>query len=210
MYNVFFKRFLDAIICLIALPFLALFCAVFAILIKIDDGGCVFYKSKRLGIHGDIFKMLKFRTMKVNAPDIRNADGTTYSHKDDVRLTKIGKLLRSTSIDELPQIFNVLLGHMSLVGPRPDLPDQKELYQDCLEEWEIRVSVRPGITGYSQAYYRNTADFKLRLENDIYYVKRLGFLLDCRIILKTIISVIQKDGIYKNGVNDTTEKGDNK
>jgi len=123
MYKHFFKGLFDFILSLIAFPFLILIIFIVGIMIKIDDGGPIFYTAKRIGKNGKLFKMVKFRSMKVNAPDIRLADGSTYNGEDDPRVTKIGKILRKTSIDELPQILNVLTFKMSFIGPRPDPED---------------------------------------------------------------------------------------
>jgi len=127
-----------------------------------------------------------------NAPDIRLGDGSTYNSDDDPRLTKIGLILRKTSIDELPQIINVLLGDMSFIGPRPDPIDWLERYTD---EERIFLKVRPGITGYNQAYYRNSADGKQKIINDVHYAKNISFLLDIKILIKTIETVVLKKNI---------------
>ena len=120
MYKHFFKRVLDILISLIALPFVILTIIIFGPIIFLTDRGPIFYCGKRIGRNGKAFKMIKFRSMKVNAPDIRLEDGSTYNGEDDPRVTKIGKFLRKTSIDELPQFLNVLFGQMSIIGPRPD------------------------------------------------------------------------------------------
>ena len=174
MYNLFFKRIIDFTLSVIALPILAITFLVFAPLIIIDDYGPVFYSAYRIGRNGKLFRMHKFRTMKVNSPDIRLADGSTYNGKDDPRLTNIGKFLRATSIDEIPQLINVLFGQMSLIGPRPDPPDWLERYP---EEVKVFLSVRPGITGYSQAYFRNSVDGEEKMKNDVFYAKNIGFSL---------------------------------
>ena len=152
---------------------------------------------------GKIFKMYKFRSMKENSQDIRNEDGSTYNGEDDPRVTKIGKLLRKTSLDETPQILNVLKGDMSIIGPRPDLPEHLEKY----EENEIRkLEVRPGITGYNQAYYRNSVSWRERIQNDIYYIDHLNFMLDIKIIFKTIYTVVFHKGIYIENPNKEKEE----
>ena len=138
--------------------------------------------------------MYKFRSMKVNAPDIRLADGSTYNGKDDPRVTKVGRFIRETSIDELPQIFNILLGQMSFIGPRPDPPDWMERYP---EESLRFLNVKPGITGYSQAYYRNSADSMEKIWNDVYYADNISLALDIKIIFKTIAVVFKRENIYR-------------
>ncbi|GAA6465817.1 hypothetical protein K220099C10_16630 [Bacteroides thetaiotaomicron] len=136
--------------------------------------------------------MFKFRTMIVNAPDIRLSDGSTYNGDDDPRITRVGRFLRKTSIDELPQILNVLLGDMSFIGPRPDPVDWLDKYS---EKEKIILSVRPGITGYNQAYYRNSADGAMKLKNDVYYAENISFSLDMKIFFKTIKTVLLHENI---------------
>lgn len=140
------------------------------------------------------FKMFKFRSMKVNAPDIRLEDGSTYNSEDDPRVTRIGRLIRKTSVDEIPQLINVLIGDMAIIGPRPDLPDDFDTYTE--EEKQI-LTVRPGITGYNQALFRNSVMSKEKLEHDIYYVKNLSFTLDVKIIYWTIKSVLTSSNINR-------------
>lgn len=187
------KRIFDVIFSLLGIIFLLFFLLPIAFLIYFEDKGTVFYNSKRVGKNGKIFKMYKFRTMKVNAPDIRNNDGSTFNSEDDPRLTKIGKFIRNYSIDEIPQLINVIKGEMSLIGPRPDLPEHLNMY--TMKE-KRKLLVLPGITGYNQAYFRNSISWKERLKNDIFYVNNIGLILDVKIFVKTIISIIKKDGIY--------------
>jgi lipopolysaccharide/colanic/teichoic acid biosynthesis glycosyltransferase len=132
--------------------------------------------------------------MKMNAPDIRNHDGTTYNSENDTRLTKIGKLIRKTSIDEIPQILNVIKGDMSFVGPRPDMPDAIDLYGD---EFIRKLNLRPGITGLNQAYFRNSADLETRFKNDVFYVDNYSFSIDIKIIFKTIQAVFKRKNVFK-------------
>ena len=188
------KRFFDVLFSLILAPIVAILYVLVGCAIKIEDGGPVIYKAERIGQHGKIYKMYKFRSMKVNAPDIRLADGSTYNGKDDPRVTRVGRFLRETSIDELPQIFNILLGQMSFIGPRPDPPDWMERYP---EESLRFLDVKPGITGYSQAYYRNSADSMEKIWNDVYYADHISFAMDVKIIIKTIVSVLKRENIYR-------------
>lgn len=208
MYKNYIKRVLDIILSLILMLFILPVIGVCALLIKIEDGGPVFYCGKRLGKDGRIFKMFKLRSMKVNASDLRNADGSTYNADDDPRLTRMGKLTRKTSLDELPQLFNVLLGDMSFIGPRPDLPEHINYYDN---EEVRKIEVLPGITGYNQAYYRNSAEWKERLKNDIYYVDNISLVLDMKIVIKTISSILMRRGIYSTGtvvkVKDVKKNG---
>ena len=193
MYNKLFKRFLDFIFAIVLFPFFILICIIIIPAIKLEDGGPAFYSSDRLGRGGKVFLMYKFRSMEVNSPDIRLNDGSTFNSPNDDRQTKIGKLLRKTSLDELPQLLNVLKGDMSFVGPRPDLPSQEKLYEG--DDYE-KLSVRPGITGYSQAYFRNSVEWKKRLKSDVFYANNVSFFLDTKIVLKTILTVIRRDNVY--------------
>ena len=129
MYSKIFKRMFDLILSIIALPILLIILAIIGPIIYFQDKGPIFYNAPRLGKDGKIFKMYKLRSMKVNAPDIRNEDGSTFNSEDDPRLTKIGKLIRKTSLDEIPQILNIIKGDMSIIGPRPDLPEHMEYYE---------------------------------------------------------------------------------
>ncbi len=140
--------------------------------------------------------MYKFRSMMVNAPDIRNKDGSTYNGDDDPRVTKIGRLMRKTSIDETPQILNVLKVDMSIIGPRPFVTTHYEGYEKLNDKMKKRLEVRPGITGYSQAYFRNSISQDEKIENDCYYVDHLSFLFDAKILFHTIRSVLKHENIY--------------
>ena len=193
MYKHFIKRVFDFLFALILISPITLVVVICALLIKLEDGGTVFYLGKRLGKNGKAFRMYKLRSMKINAPDIRNNDGSTYNSNDDPRLTKVGKFIRKTSLDELPQILNVLVGDMSFIGPRPDLPE----HIHCYGAGElIKLQVLPGISGYNQAYFRNSAEWKQRLQNDVYYVDNISFLLDLKILFKTLEVVAFRKGIY--------------
>ena len=198
IYITFWKRLFDFLIALVALPFVLMVIAVVAPFIWLEDKGPVFYNAKRIGRNGKLFPMMKFRSMKVNAPDIRNADGSTYNGDDDPRVTKIGRFMRRTSIDEIPQLLNVLIGDMSLIGPRPDPPDDMEIYT---ERQKTKLAVRPGITGYNQAYFRNSVEQNEKFENDVYYKEHVSFLLDVKILLKTIVTVLKRDNVYNNASN---------
>lgn len=196
MYKNCIKRLIGLCLSIVGLPFFAVVFAIIAPIIVIEDKGPVFYNASRLGKNGKIYKMFKFRSMKVNAPDIKNADGTTYNSEDDPRVTKIGKIIRKTSLDETPQLLNVLIGNMSFIGPRPDLPgDDKKLYRPGDE---VKLTVNPGITGYSQAYYRNSSTLDQRFDGDVYYAKNISFLLDLKILFKTIKTVFTHENVFRN------------
>lgn len=203
MYKKYIKRIIDICISILFMPIYILLFIIIAPIIYFSDKGPVFYNAERLGKNGKIFKMYKFRTMKVNSEDIRNTDGSTYNGEDDPRVTKIGKVLRKTSIDEVPQILNVLKGDMSFVGPRPDLPEHIKQYDGN----EVRkLDIRPGITGYNQAYYRNSVEWKERIKNDIYYIDNISFIMDIKVILKTILTVFKHEGVYINKDVNKEEK----
>ena len=212
MNYLFFKRLFDIIISLIALPFVVLIIAIFAPIIYFTDRGPVFYNAPRLGKKGVIFTMYKLRSMRVNAPNIRNADGSTYNGEDDPRVTKVGRFIRKTSIDELPQFLNVLKGDLSLIGPRAFMTTNYQGYDKLDEKRKRRLDVRPGITGYSQAYFRNSITNDQKIENDVYYVDHLSFGLDVKIFFKTIETVLRRKNIYVTpnvtGTNDP-ETGSN-
>lgn len=195
MYSKGIKRILDFIIGLIALPFIIVITLIMAPIIYINDKGPIFYNASRLGRNGKPFKMYKFRSMMVNAPDIRNKDGSTYNGDDDPRVTKVGRFMRKTSIDELPQFLNVLLGDMSLIGPRPDPLDDMEIYT---EHQKKKLNVRPGITGYNQAYYRNSVEQNEKFDHDVYYAENISFFLDIKIFFKTIATILTRDNVYND------------
>jgi lipopolysaccharide/colanic/teichoic acid biosynthesis glycosyltransferase len=200
MYRSYIKRIIDFIIASLIFPlFLVLYISI-AILIKLDDGGPIFYCGSRVGKGLKKFKMYKFRSMVINAPDIRNEDGSTYNERDDRRQTRIGRFLRKTSIDEIPQILNVIKGDMSIIGPRPSPTGNMHLYS---KNYLKKFSVRPGITGYTQAYFRNNASVEEKKRSDVYYVENLTFKLDFKILLKTISTVLKREGLYTN--NSTSE-----
>lgn len=193
MYGKYFKRIFDLVLALVALPFWFIILIIIGPIIYIQDKGPIFYNAPRLGKDGRIFKMYKFRSMKVNAPDLRNEDGSTFNSEDDPRLTKIGKFIRKTSLDETPQLLNIIKGDMSIIGPRPDLPEHRELYEGNEER---KLEVRPGVSGLNQAYYRNTVPWKERIQNDIYYIDHLTMLLDIKIFLKTAVSVLKRESVF--------------
>ena len=193
LYQKVVKRILDVLICLLILPFVLLVTIPVAILIKLEDGGPVFYRSMRIGLGFKEFGMLKFRSMKVNAPDLRNEDGSTYNSAVDLRVTKIGKRLRETSLDEIPQFFNVLFGQMSLIGPRAGDIESKDTYE---KDEKDKLLIRPGISGYAQAYYRNGLKVREKRMIDAWYAHNVSFLLDVKIVFKTIETVFKHDNIY--------------
>lgn len=195
IYQLIIKRIADIFISLFILPFILLITVPIAIAIKLEDGGPVFYKSRRLGKDFKEFNMLKFRSMKVNAPDLRNEDGSTYNSKTDSRVTRIGRFIRETSLDELPQCFNVFLGHMSLVGPRAGDVESKDTYE---EDEKDKMLVRPGITGYTQAYYRNNLGVREKRLYDAWYAHNVSPWLDIKILFETVATVLKRENVYTN------------
>ena len=196
IYEMIIKRILDIVLALIALPFVLIICIIFGILIYLEDRGDIFYIAKRRGLNGSVFGMYKLRSMKMNAPDIRNEDNSTYNSSNDPRVTKIGRILRKTSIDELPQVFNILKGDMSWIGPRPITINRP--LSDYDQKRIDRLKVRPGITGYSQAYFRNNIPQEEKLQLDANYANEISFLLDVKIVFKTIKIVLLQKNVYTN------------
>lgn len=174
------KRLLDIAVSLLALLVLAPVLLLAALAVVLDSGFPVLFRQTRVGRGGREFGMYKFRSMVVNAASI----GPWHTADQDPRVTRVGRVLRRTSIDELPQLLNVLLGDMSLVGPRPDVPAQRALYSEA--DWQLRCSVRPGITGLAQVLYRSNCTQEMRTEADLRYAREAGFWLDIRIMLGTL------------------------
>lgn len=186
---IFFKRCLDIIVSLITVVLLMPVLVITAIAIKVDSKGKVIFVQQRVGYNGKKFKMYKFRSMVSNAEELKaglldknEMSGPMFKMKDDPRITKVGKFIRKTSIDELPQIFNVLKGDMSFVGPRPSLPSEVENFEPWMME---RLSVKPGLTCYWQVSGRNDIDFEDWMKLDIKYVKERNLLVDAKLLLKT-------------------------
>lgn len=197
MYREIFKPFLDFILSLIlsiiSLPFIL----IAMIFVKVEDGGACFYNAPRVGKKGKVFTMYKLRSMKMNSPNILNKDNTTFNSENDPRLTKVGRVIRELSIDELPQIWNVLKGDMAFIGPRPDLPAALDKFFDN-PLYMKKISVKPGLTGYTQAFFRNQLSFDERLEKNVYYIDHLSFLLDCKIVFATIAHILDHKSVYRN------------
>lgn len=190
----FIKRLFDIVCSVILMIPVGVIIIISTIAIKKEDNGPIFYMANRTGRYGKTFKMYKLRSMKVNAPDIRLADGSTYNGDDDPRVTKFGKFARKTSIDELPQVINILKGDMTFIGPRPDTPIGSAEYT---EKEKLILTVRPGVTGYNQAINRNSVLTKEKLKNDIYYVEHLSVFFDIKIIFMTIATVLGHKNINR-------------
>jgi len=188
------KRFIDVILSLMALGFSLPFWGIIGILIKLDSKGPVFFTQWRLGKNGRKFLMYKFRTMYHGVPFLKNPDGSAVVSENDPRVTKIGKILRKYSLDELPQLLNVILGDMSLVGPRPELPEHYKLYS----EWEKkRLNVLPGMTGLAQVNGRNALSWSERKKFDVIYVENENLRLYFNILFKTFKQVIKGVGVFR-------------
>lgn len=185
------KRLIDIIISLFFIIILLPFLFFAGVAIKIDSRGPVFFVQKRIGRKGAPFDIIKFRTM---IPDAQSQGAGLDTFKGDRRITRVGRILREWSLDELPQLFNVLKGDMSIVGPRPALPSQVEKYLPY--QW-VRLEVRPGITGWAQVNGRNLLSMEDRIKHDIWYVENRSLLLDARILAKTILVVLRRQGIYE-------------
>ena len=184
------KRSLDFIASLVGLILLSPLLAIVAILIKLESEGPIIFSQKRIGLNGKEFKMYKFRSMVQNAEELKEKlrkqnemSGPMFKMKNDPRVTKVGRLIRKTSIDELPQLINVLKGDMSLVGPRPSLPKEVKEFESWMTR---RLDVKPGLTCYWQVSGRNNIDFEDWMKLDIKYVEERSFLLDLKLILKTV------------------------
>lgn len=189
IYEKFIKRALDMILSGIAIIILSPILLIVAILVKTKLGSPVIFKQERPGLNEKIFKMYKFRSMT----DAKDENGELLP--DEERLTSFGKKLRSTSLDELPELFNIFKGDMSIVGPRPLMVSYLPLYNEFQKH---RHDVRPGLTGLAQISGRNLLSWKERFEKDISYVENISFTLDMKIIFNTVKSVIKRDGISSN------------
>ena len=203
MYKMFFKRFLDIVFSLLGLIVSLPINIIVAIIIKLTSEGPVIFKQERIGKDGKVFWMYKFRTMKVNA---EHTGSGVYSGKDDPRVTKIGKILRATSIDEFPQFLNILKGDMSFIGPRPVLTYHPWTYDKYTEEQLKRFRVRPGITGWAQVNGRKQVIWEERIVKDCYYVDNLSLFLDIKIIFMTIIQVLKNENNVNTIVTVKEEK----
>lgn len=195
------KRAFDLAASAMALAGISPLCALIALLIKLEDGGSVIFAQTRVGRHGRLFRMYKFRSMRIDAEQRlrevlahnHHADGVTFKFKDDPRITRVGRWLRKYSLDELPQFYNVLRGEMSLVGPRPPVPREVELYSLADRR---RLHVKPGITCLWQISGRAQIDFHGQVELDVRYIETRNFWTDLRILWKTVPAVLSGTGAY--------------
>ncbi|MBD8960716.1 MAG: sugar transferase [Ruminococcaceae bacterium] len=199
------KRLLDLVGALVGCVFLGILTVVVGPMIKLESPGPIFFAQKRVGRNGRIFKMYKFRSMYADAEERKKElmaqnemNGLMFKMENDPRITKTGAFLRKTSLDEFPQFINILKGDMSFIGPRPDTPIGSAAYTD---EEKIILTVRPGITGYNQAINRNSVLTKEKLANDIYYVRHLSLWFDIKIIFMTLMTVLKRKNVNRDGAN---------
>lgn len=204
----FFKRSFDVLLSLLALLILAIPMLIIALIIKCDSKGPVLFKQERIGKNGKVFRILKFRSMIVGA----EAQGV-YSDNKDKRVTKIGKFLRKTSLDELPQLINMLKGDMSLIGPRPPLTYHPWTIDKYTPEQFRMFEVRPGMTGWAQVNGRKEVEWHRRIELNVWYVDHLSFGLDFKIFFMTIFKVFKNEGNENKGetikANDSKKENNN-
>ena len=195
----FFKRFFDVVCSAIALILLSPVFLIISILIRLESKGPIFFVHKRIGKNGKTIGIYKFRTMVPNAeeliksftPEQMKEFKENFKLENDPRITKVGKILRKTSLDELPQLINILKGDLSIVGPRPVIQDEVEKYGNNKDKF---LSVTPGLTGYWAANGRSTTTYPQRMTMELYYVDNISWKLDMKIIFKTFVSVIKKEG----------------
>lgn len=194
MYNKVFKRLIDIVLSGIGIAILSPLYLIVALAIKIDDPGPVFFRQKRVGIHKTYFNILKFRTMKMNTPK----DTPTHLLENPQQyITKVGGILRKTSLDELPQIFQIFTGDMSIIGPRPALWNQDDLIEE--RDKYGANDVRPGLTGWAQINGRDELPIDVKARFDGEYVEKMSFLFDCKCFFGTIVSVLKHDGVVEGG-----------
>lgn len=181
------KRALDILIALLGLLIASPVLLLTAIAVKLDSKGPAIFKQPRLGLNGRVFNIYKFRSMKVGS---EHTGTGVYSRKDDVRVTRVGKIIRATSIDELPQLINLLNGTMSAIGPRPALTYHPWRYEEYTEEQKKMFLVRPGVTGWAQVNGRKDVEWHRRIELNVWYVENVSFMLDVKVLFRTIFKVI--------------------
>ncbi len=187
MYRYFFKRFLDIVLSATALLVVSVFMLFAAIAVKLDSPGPIIFKQQRLGKDGRVFWMYKFRSMCVGA---EKTGSGVYSGKGDARVTKVGKILRATSIDELPQLVNILKGDMSIIGPRPPLTYHPWPLEEYTDEQKRMFELRPGITGWAQTHGRKDVEWNKRIELNVWYVDNVSLWLDIKILFLTVFKVL--------------------
>ncbi len=201
MYKYFLKRVIDIVLSFLAIVMLALPMLIIALIIKISDPGPVFFAQKRVGKNKTYFKLLKFRSMKMSTP--RDVP-THLLENPDQYITKVGRFLRKTSLDELPQIYNIFAGKMSIIGPRPALWNQDDLIAE--RDKYGANDVKPGLTGWAQINGRDELEIPVKAKLDGEYVEKLSFFFDCKCFFGTIVSVIKSDGVVEGGTGEMKKK----
>lgn len=196
MYNKVFKRIIDLLLSFIGIVILLIPMLVIILIIKITDPGPAFFTQKRVGLNKKYFKLLKFRTMKMNTP---HDTPTHLLENPDQYITSIGKILRKTSLDELPQLFNIFIGQMSIIGPRPALWNQDDLIKER-DKYHAN-DIRPGLTGWAQVNGRDELEIPVKAKFDGEYVKKVSFLFDIKIFFMTFIKVLKHDGVVEGKKN---------
>ena len=191
MYKRFIKRTMDIVVSFFAIIVLLLPMLIIAVIIEIDDPGPVIFKQERLGLNGKVFRMYKFRSMRVNS---EHSGSGVYSGKGDPRVTRVGKFLRASSLDELPQFFNIIRGDMSFIGPRPPLTYHPWSYDKYSDFQKRMFEVRPGVTGWAQINGRKNVEWNERIKLNVWYVDNVSFALDIKILFKTFIAVFKRKG----------------
>lgn len=189
-YYSYIKRFIDILVTILCMPIALILIFIFAIIIKLDSRGSAFFAQERVGHNGKYFKVVKLRSMTVDA----EKNGAKWAVVNDPRVTKVGRFIRKTRIDELPQLFNVLKGDMSLVGPRPERPMFTAEFDQTIPGFSKRLAVKPGLTGWAQVNGGYDITPKEKLSYDLYYIQNKGFKLDFKILLKTINVVFTGNG----------------
>ena len=201
MYKHFFKRLIDVVISFFGIIFLAFPMLIIAIAIKIDSKGPILFSQSRVGKNKKLFKILKFRTMRIDTPH----DAPTHELQDPTKwITKVGGFLRKTSLDELPQIFNIFVGQMSIIGPRPALWNQYDLIEE--RDKYGANDVKPGLTGWAQINGRDELEIDVKAKFDGEYVERMSFAFDCKCFFGTILSVLKHEGVVEGGTGELHKK----
>lgn len=203
MYKKFLKRLIDVALSVIGIIVLALPMLIIATLIKITDPGPVFFKQKRVGLNKTHFNLYKFRSMKMSTPK----DCPTHLLENPEQyITSIGKILRKSSLDELPQLFNILKGEMSVIGPRPALWNQYDLIEE--RDKYGANDVRPGLTGWAQINGRDELEIDVKAKLDGEYIEKMSFLFDCKCFIGTITSVLKSDGVVEGGTGEISKQNE--
>ena len=201
-HNRVIKRAIDLFVALVGIIILCIPMLIISVFIKCDSKGPVLFRQKRIGKNGKVFEILKFRSMCVGA---EKTGSGVYSGKGDARVTKVGKVLRATSLDEIPQLFNIFIGDMSLIGPRPPLTYHPWPYSEYTDEQKRMFNVRPGITGWAQVHGRKDVEWHKRIDLNVWYVDNVSFVLDAKIFFMTIFKVLTNADNENVGKTVSTE-----